>query len=199
MTDEDPILRKKSREIGEITDRIRTLVEDMWETMYDANGIGLAAPQVGVLRRIVVIDVGPAEEAEEEETDEEAAEKGFDDGPVSGQGGEPEQEQDGEPERESIKYAFVNPEIVEVSGETVISKEGCLSVPGMVGDVERPVWVKVQALDIDGNSITVEGEGILAKALLHEIDHLNGILYTDIAESVRTVEEDRAGEDDADE
>jgi len=169
----DPLLRKKSREITRITAHIKTLAEDLWETMYNANGVGLAAPQVGVLRRLVVIDVTePVEEDEkvDEEGDKDAAEP--------------------KPEPETIKYTLINPEIVEVSEERASSKEGCLSVPGMVGVVERPKWVKVRALDIDGYPFEVEGEGMLAKALLHEIDHLEGVLYTDIADSVEEVKQE---------
>jgi len=163
----DPILRRRSREIAEITDRIRTLAEDMWETMYAADGVGLAAPQVGVLRRLAVIDVTePVEEEPEEET-EEVFEK---------------------PEPEVIKYLLINPEILEASEETAKTKEGCLSVPGMIGVVERPARVKVRAMDLDGKYYEIEGEGMLAKALLHEIDHLDGVLFTDIAESVEEVE-----------
>ena len=157
--DGDPLLRKRSREVKEVTDHIRGLVDDMWETMYDAGGVGLAAPQVGALRRVIVIDVT---EPEDEEEDDEAVQT----------------------PPEIIKYVLINPEIVEASEETVTAKEGCLSVPGMSGIVVRPARVKVRAFDIDGESFEVEGEGMLAKALLHEIDHLEGVLYTDIAESV---------------
>ena len=160
----DPLLHRKSREVKEITERTRVLVDDMWDTMYEASGVGLAAPQVGVLRRVAVIDVT---EPPEEDEDEENAE------PV--------------PEPEIIKYVLINPEIVEISEDKVTTKEGCLSVPGFVGEVERPARVKVRAMDLDGNPFEVEGEGMLAKAILHEIDHLEGILYTDIAESVEEV------------
>jgi len=159
----DPLLRRRSREIKEVTQRIRTLADDMWETMYDAQGVGLAAPQVGVLRRIVVIDVTEPPEEDEE-------------------GEEPK------PEPEVVKYVLINPEIIEISDEKVKTNEGCLSVPGKIGVVERPARVKVRAMDIDGEFFEVEGEGMLAKALLHEIDHLEGVLYTDIAESVEEVE-----------
>ena len=163
----DPLLRRKSREIKDITDRIRQLVDDMWDTMYDANGVGLAAPQVGVLRRLAVIDVTepPEEDSEKYEENEEPR-----------------------PDPEIIKYVLINPEILEVSEEKIVSKEGCLSVPGFIGTVERPAHVKVRAMDLDGNYFEVEGEGMLAKALLHEMDHLEGVLYTDIAESVEEVE-----------
>ena len=169
---DDPLLRKQSREVKEITKRIHELVEDMWETMYESNGIGLAAPQVGVLRRVVVIDVTepPEEEISEEKEPEEKVESEI------------------EKEPEIIKYVLINPEVIEVSEETVTEKEGCLSVPGKYGIVERPASIKVKALDLSGEPFEIEGSGMLAKALSHEIDHLNGILFTDIAESVESIE-----------
>lgn len=132
----DPILRKKSRPIDEINDRIQVLLDDMVETMRDAEGVGLAAPQVGVLRRAVVIDVGEG----------------------------------------SIK--IINPEIIDEEG-TKIDIEGCLSVPNKAGKVERPERVKIKYINEDGEEVILEGEGLLAKAICHEIDHLDGILYTD--------------------
>ncbi|MCF6462702.1 peptide deformylase [Clostridium sp. Cult1] len=132
----DPILRKKSREVTEVSERIRTLIEDMVDTMYENKGVGLAAPQVGVLRRVVVIDIG--------------------DGPIK----------------------LINPEIIETEGE-YIDIEGCLSVPNRAGTVKRPERVKVKYLDETGEEKTIEGTGLLAKALCHEIDHLNGILFID--------------------
>jgi peptide deformylase len=164
--------------------------------MYDASGLGLAAPQVGVLRRLVVIDVTEPEEPEEPEGAEEPEETEGEDETLEADGSEgPDEPKEPKPKPEIVKYVLINPEIVGVSEETVISKEGCLSVPGMVGVVERPVRVKVRAMDLDGNMFEVEGDGMLAKALLHEIDHLNGILYTDIAESVESVKP--IGEDEA--
>lgn len=133
---EDPILRKISKVVKNFDERTQILIDDMLHTMYDANGVGLAAPQVGILKRIVVIDIG--------------------DGPI----------------------ILINPEIVETNGE-VKDVEGCLSVPGKQGNVIRPQYVKVKAEDRDGNSIEIQGEDLLARALCHEIDHLNGILYTD--------------------
>ncbi|WP_132995902.1 peptide deformylase [Sporanaerobacter acetigenes] len=133
---EDPILRKKSREITDINDRIKTLLDDMVETMYKSEGVGLAAPQVGILRKAVVIDVGEG------------------------------------------LLKLVNPEILEVEGEN-IDFEGCLSIPGSSGKVIRPERVKVKYLDIDGNEKIIEGTGLLARALCHEIDHLDGILFID--------------------
>ncbi len=130
----DEVLTKKCREVKEMTPRLRTLAADMLETMYAAEGVGLAAPQVGVLRRIVVIDVG--------------------EGPVT----------------------LVNPVVAETDGEQVGS-EGCLSVPGKAGIVKRPEHVIVKAKDIDMKDITVEGRDLFARALCHEIDHLDGVMY----------------------
>lgn len=138
VTENDDIefLRKKSREVTEITPRIKTLLDDMVETMREANGCGLAAVQVGVLRRVVVI-----------ETDEGL-------------------------------FELINPVIVKTSG-TQEGAEGCLSLPGKWGMTKRPQCVTVHALDRDGNEIEVTGYDLLAKALCHEIDHLDGIIYTD--------------------
>lgn len=133
---DDEILRKKSREVKDINDRIRTLIDDMAETMYKADGVGLAAPQVGVLRRIIVVDAG------------------------------------------SGLIAIVNPEIVMSEGEQV-GVEGCLSVPDVAGEVARPKIVTVKGLDRNGEHIEITGEDLLARALAHEIDHLEGILFTD--------------------
>ncbi len=132
----DPILRKVSREVTEINDRIKTLLEDMVDTMYENDGVGLAAPQIGVLRRVIVIDVG--------------------EGPIK----------------------LINPEILEEEGEN-IDVEGCLSIPNRSGTVKRPERVKVKYLDENGEEKIIEGTGLLARALCHEIDHLNGILFID--------------------
>lgn len=132
----DEILRKRSREISEINDRVLTLIQDMKDTMYHAEGVGLAAPQIGILKRIVVIDVG--------------------NGPI----------------------VLINPEIVNVQGSQ-IDLEGCLSVPGVQGKVERPQKVTVKALNEKGEMFELEGEGLLARAFCHEIDHLNGKLFID--------------------
>ena len=134
----DEILRKKCRKVDKITDRTLTLIEDMIDTMYEADGVGLAAPQVGILKRIFVIDV-------------------YDDyGP----------------------RVFINPEILEVSGSQV-GEEGCLSVPGLSEDVERPNYVKVKALNEKGEEFVLEAEELLARAICHENDHLDGILFVD--------------------
>ena len=135
----DPVLTKKSRPVEEMTPKISELITDMLDTLYDAMGVGLAAPQVGILKRIVVIDVG--------------------EGPI----------------------VLINPEILETSGEQT-GDEGCLSVPGMAGQVTRPNYVKVKALDINMEEVIYEGEELLARAFCHEIDHLDGKMYTELVE-----------------
>lgn len=135
----DPVLEKKCKEVKEMTERTRELIDDMIETMYDAEGVGLAAPQVGILKRICVIDVG--------------------DGPI----------------------VLINPKVVETSGEQS-GHEGCLSVPGKSGVVTRPNYAKVVALDENMEPFEVEGTELLARALLHETDHLDGHMYTELVE-----------------
>ena len=135
----DPVLTKVCRPIPEVTDRIRTLEEDMLETMYEAGGVGLAAPQVGVLKRIVVIDVG--------------------DGP----------------------FVLINPQITKTEGSQT-GDEGCLSVPGKAGIVTRPNEVTVRFTGEDGNTYDLEGTELLARAICHECDHLDGKLYVDLVE-----------------
>ena len=136
----DEILNKKCKPVKEMTDRTKELIEDMFETMYEANGVGLAAPQVGILKRIVVIDV-----------------------------------------EDGYQYVLINPEIIEQDGEQT-GYEGCLSVPGMAGQVTRPNYVKVKAMDEDMNEVIYEGTELLARAFCHEIDHLDGKMYTDLVE-----------------
>ena len=138
----DELLYQKSREVKKMTPRIQTLIEDMLETMYDAQGVGLAAPQVGVLKRIVVIDVSP-------------------------EGDQP--------------IILINPEVIEKSGEQT-GYEGCLSVPGKTGIVTRANYCKVKALNENMEGIIVEGEELLARALQHEIAHLEGELYVSLVE-----------------
>lgn len=135
----DEVLRKKCKEVKEVNDRIRVLIDDMFDTMYEENGVGLAAPQVGILKRIVVIDVGE------------------------------------EP------LVFINPVILETSGEQT-GDEGCLSLPGKSGVVTRPNYVKVRAFDEEMNEFELEGTELLARAICHECDHLDGILYVDKVE-----------------
>jgi len=133
---DDEILRKKSKLVEKVDDKLLTLLDDMVETMHSSNGVGLAAPQVGILKRVIVVDVG-----------------------------------------EGI-IKLINPEIVALEGEQLDS-EGCLSIPGIAGEVKRPEKVRVKALDETGNNIVLEGEGLLARAFCHEIDHLDGILFID--------------------
>lgn len=134
----DPVLTKTCKKVEKMTPRTKELVQDMFDTMYEANGVGLAAPQVGVLKRIVVIDAGTEER---------------------------------EP------HLLINPEIIEEDGEQT-GQEGCLSLPGKYGEVTRPMHVKVRAQDIDMNEFVLEGDGLLARAICHECDHLEGVLYS---------------------
>ena len=143
----DPTLRKKSREVTEITPRIITLLDDMIETLHDANGAGLAAPQVGVLRRVCIVET-----------------------------------------EETGLVEFINPEIVATEGEQE-EIEGCLSIPGEWGYTRRPEKVTVRAMNRKGETFTVTAEGMGARAFCHEIDHLDGVLYTDKAVHMLTEEE----------
>lgn len=135
----DEILTKVCKPVKENTPKLQMLIDDMFDTMYEAYGVGLAAPQVGMLKRLVVIDT--------------------DDNPI----------------------VLINPEIIETSGEQT-GEEGCLSVPGKSGQVTRPNYVKVKALDRDFNEIIVEGEELLARAICHECEHLDGHLYVEKVE-----------------
>ena len=135
----DPVLEKVCKPVSEVTEKIRDLIDDMIETMYEANGVGLAAPQVGILKRIVVIDVG--------------------EGPI----------------------VMINPCILEASGEQT-GDEGCLSLPGKAGVVTRPDYVKAKAYNEDMEEYTIEGTALLARAICHELDHLDGHMYTEKVE-----------------
>lgn len=149
----DDVLRKKCREVKELKERDRVLIDDMFDTMYEENGVGLAAPQVGVLKRIVVIDIG--------------------DEPM----------------------VFINPVILETSGEQT-GDEGCLSLPGKSGVVTRPDYVKVKALNEEMEEFELEATGLLARAVCHECDHLDGILYVDKVEGeLNSAEYDEEEED----
>lgn len=155
----DSVLNKKCKEVKEVNDRTKVLIEDMIDTMREANGVGLAAPQIGVLKRIVVIETEP----------------------------------------ENV-HVLINPVILEQDGEQ-IGYEGCLSVPGKSGVVKRPNHVVVKALDIDMNEYTLEGEGLLARAICHECGHLEGELYVDLVEGelIDNEELERMYEDEEDE
>ena len=146
MTVKEPCLHKVCRPVEKFDGKLHKLLDDMKETLLDANGVGLAAPQVGILRRVVVVDTG-----------EEMLE-------------------------------LVNPELLETRGEQE-GAEGCLSVPGKYGLVKRPMVAKVRAQDRDGNWYEVEGEELIARCFCHEIDHLDGIVYTEVMERFLTEEE----------
>ena len=135
----DPVLEKICKPVKELTPRTKELIEDMLDTMYEANGVGLAGPQVGVLKRIVVIDIG--------------------EGPV----------------------VMINPVILEKSGEQT-GDEGCLSLPGKAGTVTRPNYVKARAFDENMEEYEIEGTELMARAICHELDHLDGHMYTEIVE-----------------
>lgn len=138
--DGDDVLRKVCKPVEKMTPRIETLIDDMYDTMYEANGVGLAAPQVGILKRIVVIDIG-----------------------------------------DGNAYTLINPRIIESDG-TQTGDEGCLSLPGLQGIVTRPNHVICEAYNENMELFTVEGEELLARAICHELDHLDGILYKDKVE-----------------
>jgi peptide deformylase len=140
VKDPDSVLRQTARPVPKITPNIHKLLNDMAETMYDADGVGLAAPQIGISKRVIIVDVGD----------------------------------------EHGLIELINPEFIEMSGEE-IGTEGCLSIPNLNGEVKRAARVLVKALNRDGESFELEAEQLLARALQHEIDHLNGVLFTDIA------------------
>ncbi len=144
----DDILRKKCREVTSIDDRTRTILDDMLETMRAYNGVGIAGPQVGIMRRMFIIEVEPGDVIE-----------------------------------------MINPEIIETKG-SVWEDEGCLSVPGLIGTVERPEYVKIKGFDRFGKEVTYEAEGFKAIAFCHEYDHLDGILYIDKAKDIRDADEE---------
>ena len=151
LTDAEPALHKVCKPVTSFDKKLHTLLDDMRETLIDSNGVGLAAPQVGILRRVVLVDTG-----------EEIIE-------------------------------LINPELVETSGEQE-GAEGCLSVPGKYGWVKRPYYATVRAQDRDGNWYEAEGEELIARCFCHELDHLDGILYTQVMERFLTEEELEADE-----
>lgn len=146
------VLRRKAKPVERVTKRVQKLIRDMAETMYDAKGVGLAAPQVGVSQQIIVADDGEG------------------------------------------LIALINPRITRREGAEV-DVEGCLSIPDIVAYVERATTIEIEGLDERGRPVRFQAEGYLARILQHEVDHLNGVLITDIAESVRQVEDEEAGED----
>ncbi len=164
---EHPVLRRKAKKIIKITAEHRKLIEDMIETMREAPGVGLAAPQVGVSERLIVVEWAA----------------------------EPEDENDPPPKKKL--YVVLNPEIVKASEEMVQGTEGCLSVPGWVGDVMRHETVTVRGLNRNGAKIKIEAEGWLARIFQHEIDHLDGVLYIDKLVSKESLRQVQAGTEEA--
>ena len=153
LTDKDPALHKVCKPVEAFDNKLHKLLDDMRETLIDSNGVGLAAPQVGILRRVVLVDVG-----------DEILE-------------------------------LINPELLETDGEQV-GPEGCLSVPGKYGLVKRPYWAKVRAQDRNGDWYEAEGEEIIARCFCHELDHLDGIVYTEVMERFLLDEELDFGDED---
>jgi len=152
----EPVLRRKARTITTFDKKLQTLIDDMIETMREAPGVGLAAPQVNVSERLIVVEY--AEEQEEEA--------------------------EGQPEKPKKLFVLINPEIVKSSTETLMGVEGCLSIPNLVGEVERHAVIQVKGLNRHGKPAKVKAEGWLARIFQHEIDHLNGILFPDRAARV---------------
>jgi peptide deformylase len=149
VKDPDPVLREKAKPVTKFNANLHKLLGDLAETMYEAPGVGLAAPQIGILKRVIVMDVGD----------------------------------------EHGLIELVNPEVVSFSGEQV-GPEGCLSIPGLQGDVKRPLQVMVKGQDRNGAEIVIEGTELLARCIMHEIDHLNGVLFTDLALKVYMIEKE---------
>ncbi len=147
----DPVLRRKARPIAKFDKDLQTLIDDMVETMREAPGVGLAAPQIGLSERLIVVEYY---EREEDEENEEAPKK---------------------------VWAVINPEIVKASEETLLGVEGCLSIPGLLGEVERHAEIHVRGLNRYGKPLKIKARGWLARIFQHEIDHLNGVLFTDRA------------------
>jgi peptide deformylase len=162
----DPILRRKARAVTTFDKKLQTVIDDMIETMRDAPGVGLAAPQIGISDRLIVVEYYENEQAEEAE--EEAKKK---------------------------VWVMLNPEIVKASDEKVMGVEGCLSVPNLVGEVERHEAVQIKGLNRHGQPMRVKVSGWLARIFQHEIDHLNGVVFTDLATHVWLPETDEEKED----
>ena len=158
----DPVLRRKARPVTKFDKDLQTLIDDMIETMREAPGVGLAAPQVGIPERVIVVEYAEPEEVEESEEPKEVEPK---------------------------LYVMVNPEIVKASAETEIGVEGCLSIPGLVGEVERTYEIRIKGLNRRGQPMKLKAEGWLARIFQHEIDHINGVLFTDHATKVWQPEE----------
>jgi len=157
LTVPDPVLRRKAQKVTKFDEKLQTLIDDMVETMRQAPGVGLAAPQIGVLEQVIVVEYFEKEEDEERE-DTEVAPKRL--------------------------YVVVNPEITRTSPETVTGAEGCLSIPGYLGEVERFESVTVKGQNRRGQPVTLKLKDWTARIFQHEIDHLNGVLFTDLATKI---------------
>lgn len=164
VTPPNPILRQKANKVRAFTSDLRQLVDDMVETMRAAQGVGLAAPQVAVGQRVIVVEFA-----------------------------EPPEDPEAEP-NEAQLYKIVNPKIIRASQETTLGNEGCLSLPGYYGEVERSLGVTVSGFNPQGEPVQIEAEGWLARIFQHEIDHLNGVLFIDRANRVWELDEEEAGE-----
>jgi peptide deformylase len=162
VTTPDPVLQRKARKVTSFDKDLQTLIDDMIETMREAPGVGLAAPQVGVSQQVIVVEYAEPEEVEEGEE------------PI---------------EVEPKLYVMVNPEIVKQSPETIMGVEGCLSVPLLVGEVERAQEVRIKGFNRRGRPMKLKADGWLARIFQHEIDHLNGVLFTDLATQIWQPEE----------
>lgn len=154
----EPVLRRKARAVTMFDKNLQTLIDDMIETMREAPGVGLAAPQIGLPERLIVVEY--AEEDEEETSDQAVSERKT---------------------KPKKLFALANPEIVKVSEETLFGVEGCLSIPNLVGEVERHAAVHVKALNRHGKPVKIKAQGWLARIFQHEIDHVNGVLFTERA------------------
>jgi peptide deformylase len=172
----DPVLRRKARPVSAFDKNLQTLIADMIETMRGAPGVGLAAPQVGVSERLIVVEYAEPPEEEPEQADPPEASSSLPATPAK-----------------TVKpklYVMVNPEIVKTSGETVVGVEGCLSIPGLVGEVERFSIVQIKGQNRHGQPMKVKAEGWLARIFQHEIDHVNGVVFPDRATKVWKPEPD---------
>jgi peptide deformylase len=161
----EPVLRRKAKTITKFDKDLQTLIDDMIETMREAPGVGLAAPQVGVSERLAVIEYSE-EEDEEDEDETEGTEENL------------------KPAKPKQLFVIINPEIVKASEEKVLGIEGCLSIPGLLGEVERHEALQVKALNRFGKPVKLKVDGWMARIFQHEIDHLNGVLFTDLATRV---------------
>jgi len=160
----EPILRRKAKPVTKFDKDLQTLIDDMIETMRDAPGVGLAAPQINIPQQLAVIEYAEGEDDDEENEDA--------------------------PPKPKKLYVLINPEIIKASEEKVMGIEGCLSIPGLLGEVERHESIQVKALNRHGNPVKLKVNGWMARIFQHEIDHLNGILYTDHATHVWKPRED---------